>query len=536
MRTANANDEPMDPTTPKYRNNSSGGFTPRYNKPPAQNYRPNYTNNNGGPPKPGGNNNNNSHNNNNHHNSNNNNGNNNNTNTAPRTGSNATPIIPKDKSTVNCYECGVVGHYSNECPKKLARIAANTAAPAQQQRRFAGRRNQNNNNGRLYHMTATEAQETPQTMTILYMLYQCTSKPRSQNEEAREANKDFWEGYEQPRKATAESPGDEEEGRDAASEGEGQEAADDTDEGRDTASEGEGRGGAADTGDDDDTWDAAAETGEETTGEENAANRTEGDSGGNPREGKKKRTARRPRRDRRPQVLANVTDHFTVVSESGLPLEPSWVAKGYGMQLGCIVRETVPILTQDLRSKENEALAQSLLQKLHQRYTFPEPFNKKVDSLALTKMSTALSSWKNRLKKKIDAGNEAKWANLKFLCLKDEELMKAGPSSQGSTEPWDTPFNRAMNKYKERELDKPPTSGGRVSGFGTSMKLSEYYGSDAKTRKLERRSSAKDKSEVQELKKKVESLEKLVAEKPVENTEMMNKLLDEKIRQIIPLG
>ena len=115
-------------------------------------------------------------------------------------------------------------------------------------------------------------------------------------------------------------------------------------------------------------------------------------------------------------------------------------------------------------------------------------------------------------------------------------MTKAGPSSQGSTEPWDTPFNRAMNKYKERELDKPPTSGGRVSGFGTSMKLSEYYGSDAKTRKLERRSSAKDKSEVQELKKKVESLEKLVAEKPVENTEMMNKLLDEKIRQIIPLG
>ncbi|KAK1616973.1 hypothetical protein QYE76_022490 [Lolium multiflorum] len=76
---------------------------------------------------PGGNNNNNR-NPNNHHN----NGNNTNTNTGPRTGSNAIPVTPKDKSTVNCYECGVVGHFSKECPKKLAKIAANTAAPAQQ--------------------------------------------------------------------------------------------------------------------------------------------------------------------------------------------------------------------------------------------------------------------------------------------------------------------------------------------------------------------------------------------------------------------
>ncbi|KAK1616311.1 hypothetical protein QYE76_021828 [Lolium multiflorum] len=156
--------------TQKYRNNSSGGFTPRHNKPPAQNFRPNYSNNNRGPPKPGGNHNHHSNNNNSNPNNTNNhpNGNNNNPNNAPKTGSNTVPINPKDKSTINCYECGVVGHYSNECPKKLARIAANTAAPAQQQRRFAGRKNQNTNNGRLYHMNTAEAQEAPQAIPTTF--------------------------------------------------------------------------------------------------------------------------------------------------------------------------------------------------------------------------------------------------------------------------------------------------------------------------------------------------------------------------------
>ncbi|KAK1694729.1 hypothetical protein QYE76_011426 [Lolium multiflorum] len=121
-------------------------------------------------PKPGGNNNNNR-----NPNSHNNTG--NNTNTGPRTGSNAIPVTPKDKSTVNCYECGVVGHFSKECPKKLAKIDANTAAPAQQQRRFAGRRNQNNNNGRFYHMTATEAQEAPQTPTKPLPCFKFHTKP-----------------------------------------------------------------------------------------------------------------------------------------------------------------------------------------------------------------------------------------------------------------------------------------------------------------------------------------------------------------------
>ncbi|KAK1663831.1 hypothetical protein QYE76_051990 [Lolium multiflorum] len=146
----------------KHRNHSTGGLAPIYHKPPDQSYRPNHTHNNGGPPKPGGNHNNNTHPNNHHPN-----GNSNNTNTGPRTGSNATPITTKDKATITCYNCGTVGHYSKECPNKLAKTAPNTAAPAQQQRRFAGRRNQNNNNGRFYHMEATEAQEALQTMPTL---------------------------------------------------------------------------------------------------------------------------------------------------------------------------------------------------------------------------------------------------------------------------------------------------------------------------------------------------------------------------------
>ena len=124
--------------------------------------RPNYPNRGGGHSRPGGNNHNNNNNNNTNRAPNRAPNNNHNANPGPRTGSNVVPIAPRDKSTVTCYECGVVGHYSNECPKKLMKAANNAAPPAQQQRRVStGRKfapgNPNNRSGRLYHMNAEEA-------------------------------------------------------------------------------------------------------------------------------------------------------------------------------------------------------------------------------------------------------------------------------------------------------------------------------------------------------------------------------------------
>jgi hypothetical protein len=182
--------------------------------------------------------------------------------------------------------------------------------------------------------------------------------------------------------------------------------------------------------------------GEETT--DGGAGRTDGGSGGDPPAQKKKRVARGPRKDRKAQVLANVTDAITKVSDSGLPLEPAKVAKGYSMQLGCIVRESMSINTKDIRSEANKVLAETLLKKLHQRYTFPAPFNKKVDSLALTKMSTALSSWRSRVKKKIADGESWEKISSKEPTLEKEDfdVLKAYVNTE-ECEAW-TEWGRQM--------------------------------------------------------------------------------------------
>ena len=104
---------------------------------------------------------------------------------------------------------------------------------------------------------------------------------------------------------------------------------------------------------------------------------------------------KKERKDRTPQVLAPICEEITEVSASGLPVAPAYIAKGYSMQLGCIVRESMSINTKHIRS--NPALVDNIITKLHKRYKFLAKYDNldignAVNRLAVTKMSNALSS------------------------------------------------------------------------------------------------------------------------------------------------
>ncbi|KAK1627763.1 hypothetical protein QYE76_002078 [Lolium multiflorum] len=116
------------------------------------------------------------------------------------------------------------------------------------------------------------------------------------------------------------------------------------------------------------------------------------------------------RRERRPNVLSTVKQAFTKVNASGHPTAPPDLVKGYSAQLGCILRSTVSINTENLRHPDRANLRSLLFTKLHERYEFPVDCSEKrlmrnkVHNAALTKMSTALASWRNRVKKMIQKG------------------------------------------------------------------------------------------------------------------------------------
>jgi hypothetical protein len=125
------------------------------------------------------------------------------------------------------------------------------------------------------------------------------------------------------------------------------------------------------------------------------------------------------------------------VSENGYPLTPEEVVAGYGQQVACILGNTVPLNTVTLRSEDNEHYRTLLLQKLHARYIFaPEYVNtdlskNPVNNAAITKMSTALASWKVQVRKLILKGQTFEEVNKSNLTVTeadyDEMKLKCDP-------------------------------------------------------------------------------------------------------------
>ena len=76
--------------------------------------------------------------------------------------------------------------------------------------------------------------------------------------------------------------------------------------------------------------------------------------------------SKRQRKDRRPNVLSTVKEEFTEVNSDGYPTAPKEIVKGYAVQLGCILRSTVSINTENLRHKDRGNLRNLLFTKLHE--------------------------------------------------------------------------------------------------------------------------------------------------------------------------
>jgi hypothetical protein len=133
-------------------------------------------------------------------------------------------------------------------------------------------------------------------------------------------------------------------------------------------------GGNRDSGDDDTTTGGERTDGakDDTTDAGERIDAGEQADGGSASAAKKKKATRK---DQDPPTLGTKCEDFTKVSKSGAPEEPKALAAVYGIQIGCIVQETVTINTRNLRDPGNAHLVLLLLQKLHERYQFPPEYD-----------------------------------------------------------------------------------------------------------------------------------------------------------------
>ena len=151
---------------------------------------------------------------------------------------------------------------------------------------------------------------------------------------------------------------------------------------------------------------------------------------------------KRQRKDRRPIVLRTLKEEVTEVDSNGNPTAPERIVKGYSLQLGCILRSTVSINTENLRHKDRGNLRSLLFTKLHERYKFPAEFENtslkgnKVNNAALTKMSKALSTWKSNVKRMIEKGESYQKIKEKNPSITDDDYndFKINCSSTASSQ------------------------------------------------------------------------------------------------------
>jgi hypothetical protein len=143
-------------------------------------------------------------------------------------------------------------------------------------------------------------------------------------EEARKANLKFWQ-------LDYDLSGSDEEAEEAAADEVGEEA----------------KEAAADEVDSESEYDFEAQDGDDARSsnddEEDGTSSHGGDRmdvGGLDAAAKKKK---KERQDRTPPILGTKLEEFTYVKPSGQPMEPTKLAAGYGIQLGCIVRESMSI-------------------------------------------------------------------------------------------------------------------------------------------------------------------------------------------------
>ena len=135
-------------------------------------------------------------------------------------------------------------------------------------------------------------------------------------------------------------------------------------------------------------------------------------------------------KDRRPNALHTLKEEFTQVDSDGHPTEPKHIVKGYSVQLGCILRSTVSINTENLRHKDRGNLRSLLFTKLHERYKFPAEFantrlsGNKVNSAALTRMSTALSTWRSTVKAMIEKGDSYEKIKAKNPSISEDDYKE----------------------------------------------------------------------------------------------------------------